>query len=246
MNYNLGLSKLNLDEMYEYASQTTAIVKAHGAQEVAQSVLFVALGTTFGRFDLGYKKTAKSMLTESALEVDALRDGAAKGTYYTLMGLTFSEDGAVASAAMHLLAKLDTYGGLNLPRMAHKEESAGIKGLLNDFKRPEYAADVVTTKIGPWLDTLDRYQKRFDDIDLNRTEENQEKDSVEAAASVRVDLEKDIRKLRTLVEGMALVDAESEWAKVNGLLNQLDGEYAQKLRTRATNSAKKREEDKLK
>jgi len=84
-------------------------------------------------------------------------------------------------------------------------------------------------------------QNEFDQKFELRREQKDERSSIEAAFALRRELEAAIRQLRTLVQGMAMAVPTSEWAKVNGLFNQLDSEYAQKLRTKTTLRAKQKE-----
>lgn len=243
MSIQLALTRLNTTELYEYASQVQAIALQQGPTEVAKSPLYVALTAVFGKYDEGFKKDGKSMLTDPIEVLDIDRDRLVKWAYYTILGLSFSSDASAVEAATLLLSKFDTYG-LELIRLSYSEESASIKGLLNDLKRSDYASAVTKVNIQPILTELEQVQNEFDKKFEQRREQKDERSNIEAAFALRRELEAAIRQLRTLVQGMAMAVPTSEWAKVDGLYNQLDSEYAQKLRTKATLRAKQKEEAK--
>lgn len=238
---NAAVTKMNTSELYEYASQTIAHAQEHGATTVTKSPLFVGLSTLFTKYDDGFKKDGKSMLTNPIVTLDIDRDRLVKWCYYTTLALTFSSDSSMVEAATHLLSKLETYGGLSLTKFAHGEESAAIKSMLNDFRRPEYASDVTKTTIKPILDELATVQAEFDQKFQERREEKDERINVDAAYTLRGELEVAIRKFRLQVSGNALADPSSEWSKVDSVLQQLDAEYTQKLRTKSTLRAKQKE-----
>ena len=236
---------MNTSELYEFASQTLSIARLQGPLLVSKSPLYLAVEAKFNKYDEGFKKDGKSMLTDPILALDADRDRIVKWLYYTVMGLSFSSSATSVEAATLLLSKLDTYG-LDLIRSSYSEESAMIKGLLNDFKQPDYAAAVAKAGVQPILDELQSVQNSFDTLFEQRREATQERLNIEAASTARKELEAAIRGFRTLVAGMAMAEPTSEWGKVNDLLHQLDAEYAKKLRTRATLLAKQKKDSETK
>lgn len=246
------IGNLRIEEVFafhqrvqQYAEElpTTGALIAEGLPET--SVTFLTTGVDTHRaavdgLDSALKVSTTVPSAKWVMEADAARDFAYSGLYNYVKAMTAHPDASIAAAAEKALAILDKYG--NPTAKPQLEESGILHNLLQELKAAKEAGDFTGLDIEPWLTRLQNAETSF----LNATDAKvQEEAAREVGVSKQARLAADdaYRKLVDIVNMLAAMHGDEKFATFIGNVNALVEQQRTKLKTRATNSAKKEDEN---
>lgn len=230
-------------QQYAQDLPTTGALIAEGLPET--SVTFLTTGVDTHRaavdgLDSALKVSTTVPSAKWVMEADAARDFAYSGLYNYVKAMTAHPDASIAAAAEKALAILDKYG--NPTAKPQLEESGILHNLLQELKAAKEAGDFTGLDIEPWLTRLQNAETSF----LNATDAKvQEEAAREVGVSKQARLAADdaYRKLVDIVNMLAAMHGDEKFATFIGNVNALVEQQRTKLKTRATNSAKKEDEN---
>lgn len=233
-------------QQYAQDLPTTGALIAEGLPET--SVTFLTTGVDTHRaavdgLDSALKVSTTVPSAKWVMEADAARDFAYSGLYNYVKAMTAHPDASIAAAAEKALAILDKYG--NPTAKPQLEESGILHNLLQELKAAKEAGDFTDLDIEPWLTRLENAETSF----LNATDAKvQEEAAREVGLSKQARLAADdaYRKLVDIVNMLAAMHGDEKFATFIGNVNALVEQQRTKLKTRATNSAKKEDEGVIK
>lgn len=233
-------------QQYAQDLPTTGALIAEGLPET--SVTFLTTGvdthkTALEGLDSALKVSTTVPSAKWVMEADAARDFAWTGLYNYVKAMTAHPDASIAAAAEKALAILDKYG--NPTAKPQLEESGILYNLLQELKAAKEVGDFTDLGIEPWLTRLENTETSF----LNATDAKvQEEATREAGLSKQARLAADdaYRKLVDIVNMLAAMHGDEKFATFIGNVNALVEQQRTKLKTRATNSAKKKDEGVIK
>ena len=230
-------------QQYAQDLPTTGALIAEGLPET--SVTFLTTGVDTHRaavdgLDSALKVSTTVPSAKWVMEADAARDFAYSGLYNYVKAMTAHPDASIAAAAEKALAILDKYG--NPTAKPQLEESGILHNLVQELKAAKEAGDFTGLDIEPWLTRLQNAETSF----LNATDAKvQEEAAREVGVSKQARLAADdaYRKLVDIVNMLAAMHGDEKFATFIGNVNALVEQQRTKLKTRATNSAKKEDEN---
>ncbi len=249
------IGNLRIEEVFafhqrvqQYAEElpTTGALIAEGLPET--SVTFLTTGVDTHRaavegLDSALKVSTTVPSAKWVMEADAARDFAYSGLYNYVKAMTAHPDESIAEAAKRALEILEKYG--NPTAKPQLEESGILHNLLQELKAAKEAGDFTDLDIEPWLTRLQNAETSF----LNATDAKvQEEAAREVGLSKQARLAADdaYRKLVDIVNMLAAMHGDEKFATFIGNVNALAEQQRTKLKTRATNSAKKEDEGVIK
>ena len=249
------LTRLRIEEDFafhqrvqQYAEElpTTGALIAEGLPET--SVTFLTTGvnthkTAVESLDSALKVSTTVPSAKWVTEADASRDSAWSGLYYYVKAMTAHPDESIAAAAEKALAILDKYG--NPTAKPQLEESGILHNLLQELKAAKEAGDFTDLDIEPWLTRLENAETSF----LTATDEKVQEEAareVGLSKQARQAADDAYRKLVDIVNMLAAMHGDEKFATFIGNVNALVEQQRTKLKTRATNSAKKEDENVIK
>lgn len=232
----------------QYAEElpTTGALIAEGLPET--SVTFLTTGVDTHRaavdgLDSALKVSTTVPSAKWVMEADANRDFAYSGLYNYVKAMTAHPDASIAAAAEKALAILDKYG--NPTAKPQLEESGILHNLLQELKAAKEAGDFTDLDIEPWLTRLQNAETSF----LNATDAKVQEEAareVGLSKQARQAADDAYRKLVDIVNMLAAMHGDEKFATFIGNVNALVEQQRTKLKTRATNSAKKEDEGVIK
>ena len=233
-------------QQYAQDLPTTGALIAEGLPET--SVTFLTTGvdthkTAVEGLDSALKASNTVPSAKRVTEADAARDFAWTGLYDYVKAMTAHPDASIAAAVEKALAILDKYG--NPTAKPQLEESGILYNLLQELKAAKEVGDFTDLGIEPWLTRLENAETLF----LNATDAKvQEEATREAGLSKQARLVADdaYRKLVDTVNMLVAMHGEEKFTTFIGNVNALVEQQRTKLKTRATNSAKKKDEGVIK
>lgn len=157
--------------------------------------------------------------------------------------MTAHPDASIAAAAEKALAILDKYG--NPTAKPQLEESGILHNLLQELKAAKEMGDFTDLDIEPWLTRLENAETSF----LNATDAKVQEEAareVGLSKQARQAADDAYRKLVDIVNMLAAMHGDEKFATFIGNVNALVEQQRTKLKTRATNSAKKEDEGVIK
>ena len=226
-------------QQYAQDLPTTGALIAEGLPET--SVTFLTTGvdthkTAVEGLDSALKASNTVPSAKRVTEADAARDFAWTGLYDYVKAMTAHPDASIAAAAEKALAILDKYG--NPTAKPQLEESGILYNLLQELKAAKEVGDFSGLDIEVWLTRLETKEATF----LEATDAKvQEEATREAGLSKQARQAADdaYRKLVDIVNMLAAMHGDEKFAAFIGNVNALVEQQRTKLKTRATNSAKK-------
>ncbi|MDY5621758.1 MAG: DUF6261 family protein, partial [Bacteroidales bacterium] len=163
--------------------------------------------------------------------------------YNYVKAMTAHPDASIAAAAEKALAILDKYG--NPTAKPQLEESGILHNLLQELKAAKEMGDFTDLDIEPWLTRLENAETSF----LNATDAKVQEEAareVGLSKQARQAADDAYRKLVDIVNMLAAMHGDEKFATFIGNVNALVEQQRTKLKTRATNSAKKEDENAIK
>lgn len=233
-------------QQYAQDLPTTGALIAEGLPET--SVTFLTTGVDTHRaavdgLDSALKVSTTVPSAKWVMEADAARDFAYSGLYNYVKAMTAHPDASIAAAAEKALAILDKYG--NPTAKPQLEESGILHNLLQELKAAKEAGDFTDLDIEPWLTRLQNAETSF----LNATDAKVQEEAareVGLSKQARQAADDAYRKLVDIVNMLAAMHGDEKFATFIGNVNALVEQQRTKLKTRATNSAKKEDEGVIK
>lgn len=233
-------------QQYSEDLPTTGALIAEGLPET--SVTFLTTGvdthkTTVDGLDSALKVDTTVPSAKWVTEADAARDFAYNALYYYVKAMTAHPDASIAAAAERALAILEKYG--NPTAKPQLEESGILHNLLQELKAAKEAGDFTDLDIEPWLTRLQNAETSF----LNATDAKVQEEAtreVGLSKQARQAADDAYRKLVDIVNMLASMHGDEKFATFIGNVNALVEQQRTKLKTRATNSAKKEDEGVIK
>lgn len=249
-SFKLGNLRIEEDfafhqRVQQYAEElpTTGALIAEGLPET--SVTFLTTGvnthkTAVESLDSALKVSTTVPSAKWVTEADASRDSAWSGLYYYVKAMTAHPDASIAAAAERALAILEKYG--NPTAKPQLEESGILYNLLQELNEAKEAGDFTDLDIEPWLTRLENAETSF----LNATDEKVQEEAareVGLSKQARQAADDAYRKLVDIVNMLAAMHGDEKFATFIGNVNALVEQQRTKLKTRATNSSKKEDEN---
>lgn len=249
-SFKLGNLRIEEDfafhqRVQQYAEElpTTGALSAEGLPET--SVTFLTTGvnthkTAVESLDSALKVSTTVPSAKWVTEADASRDSAWSGLYYYVKAMTAHPDASIAAAAERALAILEKYG--NPTAKPQLEESGILYNLLQELNEAKEAGDFNGLDIEPWLTRLENAETSF----LTATDEKVQEEAareVGLSKQARQAADDAYRKLVDIVNMLAAMHGDEKFATFIGNVNALVEQQRTKLKTRATNSAKKEDEN---
>lgn len=252
-SFKLGNLRIEEDfafhqRVQQYAEElpTTGALIAEGLPET--SVTFLTTGvnthkTAVESLDSALKVSTTVPSAKWVTEADASRDSAWSGLYYYVKAMTAHPDASIAAAAERALAILEKYG--NPTAKPQLEESGILHNLLQELNEAKEAGDFNGLDIEPWMERLENAENSF----LTATDEKVQEEAareVGLSKQARQAADDAYRKLVDIVNMLAAMHGDEKFATFIGNVNALVEQQRAKLKTRATNSAKKEDENVIK
>lgn len=252
-SFKLGNLRIEEDfafhqRVQQYAEElpTTGALIAEGLPET--SVTFLTTGvnthkTAVESLDSALKVSTTVPSAKWVTEADASRDFAWSGLYYYVKAMTAHPDESIAEAAKRALEILEKYG--NPTAKPQLEESGILYNLLQELNEAKEAGDFNGLDIEPWMERLENAEYSF----LTATDEKVQEEAareVGLSKQARQAADDAYRKLVDIVNMMAAMHGDEKFATFIGNVNALVEQQRTKLKTRATNSAKKEDEGVIK
>lgn len=249
-SFKLGNLRIEEDfafhqRVQQYAEElpTTGALIAEGLPET--SVTFLTTGvdthkTAVDGLDSALKVSTTVPSAKWVTEADAARDFAWTGLYNYVKAMTAHPDASIAAAAEKALAILDKYG--NPTAKPQLEESGILYNLLQELNEAKEAGDFNGLDIEPWMERLENAEYSF----LTATDEKVQEEAareVGLSKQARQAADDAYRKLVDIVNMLAAMHGDEKFATFIGNVNALVEQQRTKLKTRATNSAKKDDEN---
>ena len=249
-SFKLGNLRIEEDfafhqRIQQYAEElpTTGALIAEGLPET--SVTFLTTGvdthkTAVDGLDSALKASNTVPSAKRVTEADAARDFAWTGLYNYVKAMTAHPDESIAEAAKRALEILEKYG--NPTAKPQLEESGILYNLLQELNEAKEAGDFNGLDIEPWLTRLENAETSF----LNATDEKVQEEAareVGLSKQARQAADDAYRKLVDIVNMLAAMHGDEKFATFIGNVNALVEQQRTKLKTRATNSAKKEDEN---
>lgn len=252
-SFKLGNLRIEEDfafhqRIQQYAEElpTTGALIAEGLPET--SVTFLTTGvnthkTAVESLDSALKVSTTVPSAKWVTEADASRDFAWTGLYYYVKAMTAHPDESIAEAAKRALEILEKYG--NPTAKPQLEESGILYNLLQELNEAKEAGDFNGLDIEPWMERLENAEYSF----LTATDEKVQEEAareVGLSKQARQAADDAYRKLVDIVNMLAAMHGDEKFATFIGNVNALVEQQRTKLKTRATNSAKKEDENAIK
>lgn len=252
-SFKLGNLRIEEDfafhqRVQQYAEElpTTGALIAEGLPET--SVTFLTTGvdthkTAVDGLDSALKVSTTVPSAKWVMEADAARDFAYSGLYNYVKAMTAHPDESIAEAAKRALEILEKYG--NPTAKPQLEESGILYNLLQELNEAKEAGDFTDLDIEPWLTRLENAETSF----LNATDAKVQEEAareVGLSKQARQAADDAYRKLVDIVNMLAAMHGDEKFATFIGNVNALVEQQRAKLKTRATNSAKKEDENVIK
>lgn len=251
---NFSLTNLRTEENFGFQMDvkalaenlpTTGDLDAEGLPEASVAILTEAVNghtAAVTALDDALKDAASVPSSTLAAEAEQGRDGSWRGLNNYVKAMTAYPEGTVAAEALAAKALIDKYG--DPTDKPQTEESGILHNLIQDLENGKEGS-FPNLQVDVWLTDLKNKNQRFLDFSKMRTEE-------EAARQVGIVKEKILlvneayRKLIDTVNAMVLLNGEAKFVSFIDQMNILIDRQKTVLKVRATNNAKKDDEDVIK
>ena len=240
----LTLNTLRVEESFGFlklVSAETGLLKPEDRPEIEMLAASPtdpavdAFNASVEDFDQALKDPGTTPAATAASNADQLRDASYRGLVaYTKAMEAFPEE-AVALIATQVKALIDKYG--NPTELPQTEESGVLHNLLQDLnalpqdKRTSLAID-------PWINNLATNETNFLTAVKTRTEEEATR-TVGIVKQARIAAEANYRSMVELVNALAMVNGDAQYATFIDHVNVLIDRQKTVLKTRKTVNAKK-------
>lgn len=218
---SISLERMNNGAHYMYIIQVLEKAEADATLKSKVSTLTAVLREAVTKEDECLKLSQKSFLTDSIREADSLRDSLYTGYKKSVNGfLAFPVD-SIAEAAKILWQHIKDYG-INTA-MQLDQETGLLKNFIADLEG-KYAEHVATLSLQPFVTNMKTANEAVQSYTTQRTEE---RTSVEIGAmkTARAGSDTAYRNLVKMVNALALVEGDSNYATFIDYVNTLIVQY---------------------
>ncbi len=245
MKMVIYLGKLKLNTLVGYGKELVGYADAAGIPVLLTSKPYVLLNNSFVKLNEGYELSRKSAFTDLLIDLDQKCDRSYRAFSYGVQSFIYSDIPAEAQAAKTLNVLLEQYGTAFLDE-PYLNESGKMFKFLEELKKPENAAAIVTLKLEPKQAQLTNDAARVSDALGQSSAEKGARSTYVAATKVRTEFEKAASTFLNYVEIKLLEENDPKWEalceKIVGLNQRL--EESEALRQAALKN--KREEEQKK
>ena len=192
--------------------------------------------TAVEAFDTALKASDTNPATAKATAADDARDAAWRGANNYAAAMCAHPDADLRAIAEQCKAVFDKYG--DPTKLAQTEESGILHNLLQDLK----ALPVAEIDFTAWVEELQYREEQFLAAAAERTEADAAR-QVGIVKETRTAAEAAYRSLVDTVNALAMINGDANYATFIDHVNAVIDRQKAILRTRATNNAKKKEEE---
>lgn len=204
----ISLPKMNNGAHFTFVSNILARALADNTVKTKAADLVAALKTAVEAEDEVLKLSQKSLLTDEIAKADSDRDSLYAGYKKAVEGFQSMPIAEMAQAARELAQHIKDYR-INTADQLDKET-----GLLVNFiadLETKFATQVATLALTPFVTSLKEANERIRTLTLQRTEDRMTK-TVGALKAARVATDEAYHKLVKMVNALALVMGEADYA----------------------------------
>lgn len=151
------------------------------------------------------KTSRKRASTTDQAACDAERDRIGSLLMFMISNGTNAADSATRQAALALDAVVNPYRGFQ--QESYLGETASIKGLLNDLRKPENATFVETLGIGSFMEQLEKENDRFESMTAAKANEHAEASQLPTTKMLRNRVDEHYQNMCDLIFAIGLLGA---------------------------------------
>ncbi|WP_251623307.1 DUF6261 family protein [Odoribacter lunatus] len=236
-----NLKSLRNLEAFQVYSDVAVFLKQDETIEEPLKGLCDTFYARLKEYDTALLPERRSPRTAELARLDAQRDYLFRSMVANLKLYVASPDAEQAQAADVLLSLVDKYGR-NIAAMPYREETGAITNLLQDFALEANATFVKKLFAEHWIDSLRTANTQFEQTMLSRTETASDAPS-ETSKAVRATVQTAFEKLCEMINALAIVKGEADYARIIDRINQLVGEAQDVVARRLGRSKKTVEEE---
>ncbi len=204
----ISLERMNNGAHFLYVSDILARAEADTTVNEKTAALIAALKAAVAQEDEDLKLSQKSLLTDEIAKADAERDSLYSGYKKAVQGFLNLPVESMAQAAKVLNQHLKDYG--ISPQMQLDRETGMLLNLITDLEG-KFKAEVETLSLTPFVTNLKAANERVRTLTASRTEERMAV-PVGALKSSRKASDEAYRALVKMVNALALVEGETDYA----------------------------------
>lgn len=240
----LNISQLRNEESFGFLKMVITETDNLPSEEGTPVVLTNAVANlkeTHKQFDYALESTAANPDVATAAAADTARDQAWRGANNYVTAMCAHPDEETRNVALMLKADFDKYG--DPTNLSQTEESGVLHNLLTDLKSwAEHIRGAIN--FDAWVNDLDDKEDAFLEAVAarNRSEANRAA-RVGQVKERRVEAEEAYRTLAETVNALAILNGVADYEDFIDHVNALIERQKTVLKTRATNNAKKKEEE---
>ena len=237
----LNLTRLRTEEAFGYLKQILAETANLPAEETpaAQTAAVNAFETAYDAFDAALKASATNPATATVTDADEARDLSWRGINTFVKAMCAHPTAEVAANAAEAKSLFDKYG--DPTKLAQTEESGVLHNLLQDLEAFD-ASKRTSLNLDVWITDLKTKEEAFLTAAAERTEADAAR-QVGIVKETRTAAEAAYRSLVDTVNALAMINGDANYATFIDHVNAVIDRQKAILRTRATNNAKKKEEE---
>lgn len=228
----IDLKNLRNDEYFQIMKNTTSLVETNGAVVLNVVAQNDALIQKTIEYDVLFKRSTASEITQEIFDIDVRRDNAVIGISNVVNGNLYHFDPTMKAAATKLDNNLKLYGA-KIISQNYQAETATLSSLVGDWEtKPDLTAAMTLLNLKVWKDELKAANILFDEKYLARTQEYGDA-SPENILSKREETNQAYYTLKSFLESFSVVQPSAENTKTINQLNALIEQYNTLLNNRA-------------
>jgi hypothetical protein len=165
----IDLKNLRNDEYFQIMKNTTSLVETNGAVVLNVVAQNDALIQKTIEYDVLFKRSTASEITQEIFDIDVRRDNAVIGISNVVNGNLYHFDPTMKAAATKLDNNLKLYGA-KIISQNYQAETATLSSLVGDWEtKPDLTAAMTLLNLKVWKDELKAANILFDEKYLART-----------------------------------------------------------------------------
>ena len=234
------VSPLKNNSHFEYFTEVIEAFEAAAGVKLKIAVLYALFKTAFETEDFVHKKIPKSDFTKEIKIADRNRDKTFRGLVFTFQGLLHHHDPDYVLAAGRLTIILETYG--NVSKISLYDETGAITNLVQELYN-KHTNDLAALKLTDWIDRLSYENEAFRYLVMKRYEEKAGKTRL-TMKECRAATEKAYANLVEYINSLIVIEGETEYLALVGVLNQITDKFSRLLAQRKGRVKAKKGEEK--
>jgi hypothetical protein len=237
---SVALTALQNEEWFQLLSQFRQIVREKGAETLKIKELFEIFSPIWQTaYDI-LEGIRTSGLTNPIAELDAKRDELFTGLKKQVEGLASHYDAAKRTAANNLLRIFNQYGRID--RENYNKETGSMTNLIQEFNTT-FAADTALLGLQAWVTELDKANKEFNNLYMERGKEDGDKMLLAKMVDVRREGNEIYNRIIERIEALQIVEGEANYKEFIVQLNGIIEKYRNLLAQREGRREKNKEEE---